>query len=308
MSKLVTPLSFILLAAGLVGCSEPESFSLSFEATADGKVVDCGMEIGGLGPNEQHSVGLSDLRFYVSNIEFSDHDGKPVELTLDENEFQYRGANGWVGLIDLTGNSSGSCSTTAISYSEGTARTNAVITGTTLVQDVHSVSFDVGVPQALMKEVIGSSSPEAAPSPLNEMYWSWQTGYRHFVFNFTASDGTQEGEGYVHVGSTDCAAEGELALESQDTCAFVNTPRVELSEFGLVDNTVAVDIGALLKGIDFLAPVYDPESFEVIGEQVGAECHSSPMQPDCANVFANFGIEMSDGTARAAANGVFSTL
>ncbi len=115
---------------------------------------------------------------YVSNVRFYNAEGEEVAVTLDENEFQYSGATGQASLIDLTKNSEGTCANSAIAFAEGTARVNDVITGTTLVDSVSRVSFDVGVPQALMKDMIATTTPEAAPSPLNEMYWSWATGYR----------------------------------------------------------------------------------------------------------------------------------
>jgi hypothetical protein len=40
------------------------------------------------------------------------------------------------------------------------------------------VTFEVGVPQHLMKTTIATSSAEGAPSPLGEMYWSWNSGIR----------------------------------------------------------------------------------------------------------------------------------
>jgi hypothetical protein len=175
----------------------------------------------------------------------------------------------------------------------------------TEVEHVTSESFDVGVPQALMQEVIGSGSVEAAPSPLNELYWSWATGYRHFAFNMTATDGIDTGEGYLHIGSVDCAGEGELALESQDECGLINTPAVELADFDLATNVVSLDIPTLLAGLDFLAPIYDPETFEVIGEGVGVECHSSSMQPHCEPYFANVGLDLATGQATAADNLAF---
>jgi uncharacterized repeat protein (TIGR04052 family) len=283
----------------------PQAFSLSFAAVADGADVGCGDTITGLGPAGAHSAGINDVRFYVSNIVLRDADGEIVPATYDEDEFQYTGTSGWVALVDLTGNTDGACDASAISFSEGTARTHTAITGETLVDEVVSVSFDVGVPQALMKEVIASNTVEGAPSPMGEMYWSWASGYRHFVFNLTTSDGADEGEGYLHIGSVGCAGDGELALESKEACDRVNTPQVALSGFDLGASVVTVDLKELLSGLDFVAPVYDPVTFEEIGEQVGVECHSSPMQPDCPMFFSKFGLDMDSGAATASSNAVF---
>ena len=54
-----------------------------------------------------------------------------------------------------------------------------------------------------------------------------------------------------------------------------------------------------------MAPVYDTETFEVIGEGPGVECHSSPTQPDCLDVFGNLGIDMASGAADPTQNAAF---
>lgn len=168
------------------------------------------------------------------------------------------------------------------------------------------MAFDVGVPQDVMRETIANNTPEGAPSPLNEMYWSWASGYRHFVMNFTVSGPGGAGEGYLHVGSRSCGPEDGLALEDRAACKFVNTPTVALSISDLALESVVVDVRRLLQGVDFLAPIYDTTTFEVIGQGPGVECHPSPMQPDCANVFANLGLDMASGAASAESNRVFS--
>ena len=66
-----------------------------------------------------------------------------------------------------------------------------------------------------------------------------------------------------------------------------------------------LDIPALLASLDFISPIYDPETFEPIGEGPGVECHSSPMQPDCETIFTNVGLDMASGSASATANTVF---
>jgi uncharacterized repeat protein (TIGR04052 family) len=283
----------------------PTAFSLPFAAVLDGVDVGCGDALTGLGPDGTHGAGINDLRFYVSNVVFRDAAGDEVPVTFDEDDFQYTGATGWVALIDLTGNTDGDCDAASISFSEGTARTHTAITGTTRVDLVASVSFDVGIPQPLMQEVIAENTVEGAPSPLAEMYWSWASGYRHFVFNLTTTDGETDGEGYLHIGSRGCAGDGELALETKDACDYVNTPAVALDDFDLTTDTVTVDLGQLFEGLDFISPLYDPVTYDVIGEAVGVECHSGPSQPDCDTLFSNFGVDFATGTADPSANLVF---
>ena len=125
------------------------------------------------------------------------------------------------------------------------------------------------------------------------------------AFNMTVAKGEETGEGYLHIGSVDWAADGELALESRDACGYMNTPEVELSDFNLTADTVSIDIPTLLDGLDFLSPIYDPETFEVIGQATGLECHSSPSQPHCGPYFSNVGLDLATGQASAANNLAF---
>ncbi len=286
---------------------EPEPFALRFVALVDDSEVGCTDDLQGFGPEQDDHIGLNDLRFYVSNLRFKDPEGNNVDATLETNEFQYTSPEGSVALIDLTGNTEGSCSSTSVAYAEGTARTHQAITGSTVIDHVMSVSFDVGVPQAVMKTTIATNTPEGAPSPLNEMYWNWNSGYRHFVFNFSVRDATNAtGAGYIHVGSRDCAPEGDAkALSDRDSCTFVNTPGVSFNTFDLTTDSVGIDLRRLVQGLDFLSPIYDPNTFEVIGEGPGVECHSAPMQPDCALIFEKFGLDMSTGAATATMNATF---
>jgi len=305
----------VLALSFMASCTEaqqdpkdmPTAFSLNFAAAADGQVVGCGDPLTGLGPNGEHSVGLSDLRFYISNLRFYDTSGAEIEVSLDTNDFQYNSDAGQVALIDLAGTSEGSCADSAIAFAEGTSRVNDVITGTTLVDQVASLSFDVGVPQAVMKETIANNTAEGAPSPLAEMYWSWASGYRHFVFNFTIDAAGEPGEGYVHIGSGDCGAEGSLALEDRDSCGRVNTPTVTLDSFDLAAGTVLVDLPTVLAGQDFIVTLRDPETQEPIGEGPGVQCHSGPSQPDCEPLFSAFSLDVSTGSSNASA-GVFRAM
>jgi uncharacterized repeat protein (TIGR04052 family) len=307
------PLPIAALAALAVACggddttaAVPVPFALRFAATDDDAPVSCTTSLAGLGPDGVDSVGLSDLRFYISRLALLDDEGVPLETTLDADEFQYESGAGSVSLVDLTGNTEGTCADNAIAGAEGTARTHEAITGTVLGGPVARVTFDVGVPQDLMRETIANNTPEGAPSPLNEMYWNWASGYRHFVMNFTVSDPAGAGEGYLHVGSRNCGPDDGLALEDRAACEFINTPAVSLAVADLALDAVVVDVRRLLEGVDFVAPIYDTTTFDVIGEGPGVECHSSPMQPDCANVFANLGLDMASGEASADGNGVFS--
>ena len=46
-----------------------------------------------------------------------------------------------------------------------------------------------------------------------------------------------------------------------------------------------------------VSPIYDPMTFEVIGQGPGVECHSSPIQADCPQIFDNVGLDMTTGSS-----------
>lgn len=308
---------YLLLAPlALAACSGGEedddhhhdmaAFTLSFGAMYDGAEVGCTSSLTGLGPNNDTTVGLSDLRFYVSNVRLLGHDGTELEHTLATNDFQYTSDAGSVALIDLTGNTQGTCADNAIAFAEGTARTNDKLTGM-VHGEIHGVEFDVGLPQSVMKSVIATNSAEDAPSPLGEMYWSWASGYRHFVLNFTVETGTTAGEGYLHVGSRDCGGDGARALTDRDSCGVVNNPHVAMTELDAATDKIMVDLGALFDGVGFVTAIRDPNPpHDVIGMGPGVNCHSSPMQSDCPIVFGNLGLDVMTG-ANSGTNKVFMT-
>jgi uncharacterized repeat protein (TIGR04052 family) len=292
----------VLLVAGCSDSTDPaglEPFTLNFAAVHQGAPVGCGDQLTGFGPGGTASVELSDLRFYVSDLRFYDEQGAELPVELDSNEFQYNSTDGSVTLVDLTGTDTGACAGTGLSFPEGTARTNRVITGSTRSGDVHSLSFTVGIPQHLMKQVLASHTEADAPSPLAEMHWSWAYAYRHLVANFTLVDGGMAGEGYVHVGSTDCGGDGTRAMTDRETCGRVNSPAVRFDHFHLAD-TVGLDLDALLAGLDFAV-----ESSPGGPMVPGVASHSSDSQPDTGPIFANLGIDPATGASTAATDAVF---
>ena len=145
------------LGCGGSGSDGPQTpVSLRFRAVDNGNPVTCDSKLSGFGTDGRTSVGLSDLRFYVSNIHLFDGTGKELESKLTPNEFQRRDGAGDVALIDLTSNISGTCTGSAIAFSEGTERTNDAVQLIAEQGEINRVTFDVGVPQSLMKKVVSS--------------------------------------------------------------------------------------------------------------------------------------------------------
>ena len=315
--SVLVSLSTLLLSIGTFGCGGGGGdgdanipVSLRFKAVDGALDVGCESVISGLGPDGKSTVGVSDLRFYISNLRFFDQSGSELSTRLASNSFQLNDSSGSVALIDLTSNTSGTCTNSAIAFSEGTERVNDTVSAFVEEGSIASVSFDVGVPQALMKQVVSSYTAEDAPSPLGEMYWSWASGYRHFVFNFTVNARNRtSGEGYLHLGSRDCGGNGAIALTDRESCGFLNTPAVSFAGFDPNLNTVTVDIRKALNGLSFVTEIYDTNPpYEALGSGPGVACHSAPPegQPDCGPVFANFGLDTATGNSVASANSVFS--
>ncbi|MEM6973441.1 MAG: MbnP family copper-binding protein [Pseudomonadota bacterium] len=316
MLKSVIALAVTTLSLGAQGTAAADTvpFSLRFVAMHGDMPVGCTAPLSGLGPAGDMTIGISDLRFYVSDVAFRTADGTEIAATLSDSPFQITRDGQAVALIDLTDATSGSCAPGSISFGEGTDRVNDRVTGQRGSGSVTEVSFRIGVPQDLMRAVIAASSAEDAPSPMGEMYWNWATGYRHFVLNHTVdvTDG-RFGEGYLHIGSMDCGPAEGKALSDRDSCGLVYTPAVSMpastaAGAGSDETVVAVDLEPLFAAVDFVAPVYDPETFAIIGERPGTDCHSSRRQPDCAAIFPVFGLDMDTGGADAAANRVFRPL
>jgi uncharacterized repeat protein (TIGR04052 family) len=286
--------------------ADPVPFTFTFAATDGATPADCKTVFSGLGPKGDASVGMNDLRFYVSDIVFSTGDGISLPATLDKNDFQLTLPEGAVGLVDLTGNSEGSCAPGSIQFGEGTERVNAQISGMNPLPNATHVSFRIGVPQEVMQAVIAAHTDADAPSPMAEMYWNWAMGYRHFVLNHTVdlADGTF-GEGYLHIGSMGCGPMQGKALADRPRCDFVNTPLVRLPMSADGKLAVNVDIRAVLTGFDYVAPIYDMKTFEVIGQGPGTACHSGPDDPDCDVLLDTFGLSRTTGDASGFADKVF---
>ncbi|NBZ89498.1 MbnP family copper-binding protein [Stagnihabitans tardus] len=278
--------------------AEPVPFTLNFQATDGASPVTCTSVIEGLGPEGRYKVGINDLRFYISDVVFQKADGTSLPAKLDANDFQLTLPEGTVALIDLTGDTEGSCAPGSIQFGEGTAAVNAQVTGMNPLPDATSVSFRIGVPQEVMSAVIAAHSDKDAPKPLDQMYWNWAMGYRHFVLNakVDVTDGTF-GEAYLHIGSMGCGPMEGKALADRPRCDFVNTPLVRLPMAADGSLDVALDLREVLSGYDYVAPVMDMATMTKIGEGPGLACHSGPMQAHCDVLFKTFGISRVTGDA-----------
>ena len=266
------------------------------------------------------NIGLSDLRFFISDLVLIDTEGNPIEYTLDSNSFQLTTDVGTTSLIDFLGNTDGYCA----NRNEATSAINTAISGVKTNQTVSSIAYEVGVSQPVMQKVKQTYSQEDAPAPLNQLYWSWAGGYRHFVASFVVMDATHTehiDNGAIHIGSRDCGATAK-ALENQNSCGFINTPTVALAPFDLETNIVEIKLEKLFNNTSqdqFISPIlteYEDESVCindhrhhgkcVTGMDFGFSCHANPSQSGCAPVFENLGLDIETGLASPDSNTVFT--
>ncbi len=179
-------------------------------------------------------------------------------------------------LIDLE-NGRGGCA-------DGTPATNAFVRGTVPRGSYVGARWSVGVPFAL-----NHSDATTAPAPLNSaaMAWSWQVG-RKFTKIELSDPGASAGAAwaartfFVHLGSTGCT--GNPATGETARCSSSNRPQITLRRFDAGRQRVAVDLKALLAGVDVT----------VNGGGAGG-CMAGPTDPECTPIFRAFGLKPPTG-------------
>lgn len=243
--------------------------AIEFAAVAGATPVACDRPIGGLGTTAR-DARLTDLRFFVSDVRLLRRDGRAVAVRLAaDNAFRVTRGKAAVTLIDLE-NGRGGCA-------DGTRATNAFVRGTVPRGRYVGARWSVGVPFAL-----NHGDATTAPAPLDSaaMAWSWQVGRK-----FTKIEVSDPGGGapwaastfFVHLGSTGCS--GNPATGETVRCASSNRPDVTLRRFDPSRQRVAVDLKALLAGVDVT----------VNGGGAGG-CMAGPTDPECAPIFRAFGL------------------
>jgi len=248
--------------------------AIEFAAVAGSAPVACGAPIGGLGTTGR-AAQLTDLRFFVSDVRLLRRDGRAVAVRLAaDSAFRVTRGRAAVTLIDLE-NGRGGCA-------DGTRATNAFVRGTVPRGDYVGARWSVGVPAAL-----NHSDATTAPAPLNSaaMAWSWQVGRK-----FTKIEVSDPGGGapwaartfFVHLGSTGCS--GNPATGETASCSSSNRPRIVLRRFDAARQRVAVDLKALLAGVDVAAN----------GGGAGG-CMAGPTDPECGPIFRAFGLKPPTG-------------
>jgi len=221
-----------------------------FVATWQGQAIDC----------SSPGIALSDLRFYISNVQLIDRQGVAHDIRYaTEMEWQ----NDAVAYIDLE-DGDGACQ-------NGTAETFDHILGVAPAADYEGLRFTVGVPFR-----INHANPLTAKPPLDDpdMHWHWRSGYK-----FLRAGVRSDTDGFwIHTGSAGC----EGTVGQITGCKFPNRIDVELPGFVPGTHAVVVDLTALLAGTS-------------LTDEARSDCSSGPPETACVAPFAALGIDFKTG-------------
>jgi uncharacterized repeat protein (TIGR04052 family) len=252
--------------------------------------VNCTTPIAALGSTPTEAR-LADLRIYLTNVQLVNDAGVAVPVTLTSNEWQQTSGADSVALIDLENGQAG-CS------AEGTAATNAVITGTVPEGNYVRVKATIGVPEKLSHSDVMAS---AAPLDIMAMGWSWQAGRKFAKIEInpvggvttTSATGSSTVATYnLHQASTDCTGRND----GTDTCAKKNLAEFNLS-FNATTQQVAIDLVELFGTTNVRVNQND-----AIG------CMSATSDLDCPTLFTKMGLNLSTGGQASSPQVVFRTI
>jgi uncharacterized repeat protein (TIGR04052 family) len=266
--SIIFALATFFLPAGLAAADQ--KIAIRFQAMVGESKLACGQWYEGVGTTKSR-ITPHDFRFYVHNVRLIDGGGKSVPLELEQDDkWQLDG----LALLDFEDGTAGCVN--------GTPDMNDRIVGTVPAGTYTGLQFTLGVPFDK-----NHTDLTAQPPPLNltALAWVWNAGRKFARLDF-ASTGMPRGFS-IHLGSTGCTP-SDTKITIPTHCTEPNRPEAELRDFDVTRDTVAVDLGALLK--DTNVDVNQP--------QTAAGCMSGTTDSDCAGIFANLGLPFAGNSAR----------
>jgi uncharacterized repeat protein (TIGR04052 family) len=268
------------LALLLTGCSEedtttPESseteastkeVKLYFAPEVSGESVNCSSTFH-VGSGDANA-SLKDFRMFISEVALLKEDGTRVNITLDQNDWQYEN----IALLDFEDNSAG------CAESGNTADMHHYLSGKVPEGVYTQVAFTLGVPEV----VNHNKYPDIKVLNHSKMDWGWQNGRKFMKLEVLAkSEGAKAWN--FHLGSTDCTADESQA--SGIKCNQSNRVSVTLDNFDLEHDTVKMDLSALFQSSDIAVN---------LGEKPG--CMSFQKDPDCEQIFSQIDLPYGEST------------
>jgi uncharacterized repeat protein (TIGR04052 family) len=268
------PLITALLAAASVAVSSSaptavhapvRRIAIHFRPTVDSAEFSCG---------RSYQMGLrhtpiapSDFRLFIHDVALITTDGLAVPVVLNDDDLWQTGG---VALLDFE-NGTGPCD-------NGTPEMRDSVVGDlslTEQQRVVGLRFTIGVPVALNHQDI---TRQRSPLTLSQMFWAWKTGHKFLRIELST---TASSAVIMHLGSTGCQPREAANSVSCDT---PNRPVIELRDFDLDRDRVAIDIGSLFKDVDL--------------ESAKGGCMSEPDNTVCAPMFAALGLPFGEHPAK----------
>lgn len=248
-----------LLALMLPGCTPPaQTVEISFVPQYAGAAISCD---GGSG-----ALALTDLRFFVHDIEMTGADGNPVQAVL-------KVVPGWqseeVALVDLE-NGDANCI-------NGSAATHAAITVSVPDGDYRGLRFSMSVPPHL-----NHGDPLLADGPLTQtpMHWHWRSGYKFL----RAGVRSETDAAWLHLGSSRCRGNiGNLL-----GCDAGNRPRVWLPEFDPAKHSIGIELSHLFSAAE-------------LQDGIERSCQMGPDEAACGDWLPALGLDAAGTTLEPAA-------
>ncbi len=247
--------SLLLCTQVLLSCSDAKApLNIAFVPVFGGQQLTC--------DNPGDVVQLTDLRFYVSEVQLLTADGELVDMLLEADTLWQQTD---LAFLDFE-NGLGHCD-------NGTSNVNSFLRGYAREQDYVGLRFTVGVPFER-----NHADPLLATAPLGEgaMHWHWRAGYKFLRAGIqTADDGF-----WLHLGSTGCKG----TVQEISGCNSPNRVRVELNDFVPGKDVVEVDLAALVAHVQ-------------LEDGIGTDCSSGPAETSCVAPFAALGLDHETGKA-----------
>lgn len=268
---------FLIASSAAIAADRP--VTIRFQAQVGDELFECGRKYDGVGVTKSKITGR-DFRFYVHDVRLLDNTGKGTPVALDQDgKWQLDD----LALLDFE-NGTSTCS-------NGTPEMNRQIVGKVPDGQYTGLRFTLGVPFNK-----NHADPLTQPSPLNltALFWVWNAGHKFARLDF-ASTGIPRGF-FIHLGSTGCMP-NNTKLTVPSSCKSPNRVEVMFPSFDPSRDIVVADLGALLQDTD-VDVSHNPVDTRARGEEAvmrtSAGCMSGPATPDCAGLFANFGLPFGD--------------
>lgn len=256
------------------------TIEIPFEAFAGTTPISCDALLDGLG-TVGTSGRIADFRFYVHNLVLLTASGETLPIELDETDLQT--AN--VALLDFR-NKLGS-GAAACQGDENPAMNKSVKGKVTLgSHTIAGVRFTLGVPETHNHaDQTRATGPLKSPGLASGMNWGWNVGYKFTGLDiFTDVAITRPGSPEwtsnrwnIHLGSTACT--GDAISGEKVSCAQLNRADITLDGFMPGKSRIKLDYAAVVARSNLGADEAGP-----------AGCMSTVSDPECAEVFANFGL------------------